>query len=214
MAKQSFRNQNGLRSSTRALKNGLSPRVTAQVAALNGATVYGAQKLRNSDGVFAEPVSAQPAVEDPNLAKQPPLNTEGKQEADTKKASGGVTPTAGTGPDDKNPAEGTPVVALANGKKPDFLKKDDDEDEDDKVKNATSVYPSVRGNYQSALAAMRVKLANSDELLNDIEDGDDDDANEEAGQDNQPAATIIYGDQDLGTPAAALVVTTQAPAVQ
>jgi len=233
MARIPFRNQNGLRDSKRSLKNGLSPRVTAQVAALNGATVYGAGKLRNSDlpSNFDKPVSALPPepvkLEIIDLTKRPPLNTEAKQEADTKHMSGDDTLGEGTaGPDDKNPSAGTPAVGpdgkTITNSKPSFLKKEDeeDEDEDGNIKNSTSVYPSVRGNYQSALAAMRVKLANSDDATDDlianidVDDGDDDESNEEPGQDNQPAATIIYGNQDLATPQAALVVTTQDPSVQ
>jgi hypothetical protein len=234
MAKIAFRNQNGLRDDKRKLKNGLSPKVTAQVAALNGSTVYGTAKLRNSNGTFGEIVVAQPSVENPDLTKQPPLATEGKQDADTTHASGHDTLGKGTaGADDANPTSGTPAVGpdgktITNAKKPlpAFIqkaidaKKDDDAPAKKKVKN--SVYPSIRGNYHSALSAMRVKLANSDM------DGDDDDnetmimndieaglaANQPAGQPNQPASTIIYGNQDLSTPAAALVTTTQDPSVQ
>ena len=87
----------------------------------------------------------------------------------------------------------------------------------DRLENSTTVYPSIKGNYQSALSAMRVKLANSDmgdELMNDCDD--DDDANEEAGEDNIPASEIIYGEDGeiLNQDPNNLVVTTQAPAVQ
>ena len=207
MSKIAFRNQNGLRNSKRTLKNGLSPRVTAQVAALNGATVYGNGKLRNSSGPDTAPEVKQPPVENPPA--EPKVATEAEQEAANKKAN--------------------EQTAIANAKKPlpDFIqkqidaKKGKDGDADDapkkKVKNSTSVYPSVRGNYQSALSAMRVKLANSDmgdELMNDCDD--DDDANEEAGEDNIPASEIIYGDDGeiLNQDPNNLVVTTQAPAVQ
>jgi hypothetical protein len=231
--KIAFRNNNGLRDEKRKLKNGLSPKVTAQVAALNGSTVYGAAKLRNASGPNTAPNVPQPTIENPPT-KEAGENTVAKQNADLEMMDGKTPCTCGQSPcqcghDTANPKSGTPAVGpdgktITNAKKtlPAFIQKQIDAKNGDalakkKVKN--SVYPSIRGNYHSALSAMRVKLANSemgddDAIMNIDLDDDDDDANTPSGQDNQPAATIIYGDQDLTTPAAELVVTTQAPSVQ
>ena len=90
-----------------------------------------------------------------------------------------------------------------------------EEDRKPKKKVKNSIYPSVRGNYQSALSAIRTKLVNADiEFLDDDDDDDDLDDKVDESQNVVPLSETIYGGQDLGTPASELVVTTQAPAVQ
>ena len=230
--KKQFRNTSGTRDPNRAIKNGFSKKATDMVAQLNGSTLFSNKVINSADQGNTDlrvPVSTAPTtLETPKTPEQL------ASEAETKRlleAAGGGNPThtdaekaAAEAKAKANPSTATPTVALANAKElPDFIKKKiaaakgkDDEDEDDgkvpanfkKVKN--SIYPSVRGNYQSALSAIRTKLANSEF---DDED-DEDEANDESGMDNIPASEIIYGGQDLGTPASELVVTTQAPEVQ
>lgn len=235
MAKQAFRNHNGLRDSNRPIKNGLSARVEAQVLQLNGASYA---KLANSadqgNPDLRVPVSAAPITFD-----APKTPEQLASEAETKRlleAAGGGNPTptaadkaAAEAKAKKNPTTATPTVALANAKKPfpDFIKKKIDaakgkDDEDDvpakgkKVKN--SIYPSIRGNYQSALSAIRTKLANADfEFLDDEDDEDDAPNSDLIGKRPIAGKEIIYGpnNEDLdGTPASKLVVTTQDPTVQ
>ena len=208
MAKISFRNRNGERDPKRPIKNGISTRAEAQVRQLNGLNyATGSKKLTNDvNGIPAlEPVSQAPTTIEKPLVAIPQLS-EAEQEAATKAVSGGAQvqtdaeKAAAEKKATENPTSATPAVSVANTKpaKP------------AKVRN--SIYPHTRGNYQSALSSIRVKLMND---CGDMDDEDEDDeANDESGMPNTAASKIIYGGQDLSTPASALVVTTQAPAVQ
>lgn len=153
MAKIPFQNANGRRDSKRALKNGLSSKVTGQIRALNGASVFDLKKVTNSAD------QGNPDLREPLKTETPPfatpvtdvtLDAAKSTEAAIAAASGGTVPAPTPTPAPENPKTATPAVCCNS-----------------------AVFPHCRGNYQSALSAMRTKLVNAADMEDDEEEDEE-----------------------------------------